>query len=520
MSLPAAVIDYLQSDFVEASRPFCVLIDSDHRLLDSWGDGEWAGLAGLTVGTDMLDHAPYLLGTLDTEPRKLDHVSTGDEVVVHLITIPEQDNHYAVFLDASQSHDFLQERQQASNELRLLHANQQKLIARQRDLIAELVEAKAELDHHRRDIERASAGKSRFIAMMSHEFRTPLASIINYADLALEEKSGPTEIQKSIEAIARSGRHLTSLVDAVLDEARLDAGQVTLQERNFDLFELLDDLAAMMAPLAAEKGLAYATLVDPDVPKHIRADDVCLRQILINLLGNAVKFTEDGGIQLYVSYNDERLVATVTDTGPGISVEDQERIFRAFERGSDGRGPRSGAGLGLTITLQLAKLMRGEISLDSLPGQGCTVSVHVPVALAEEAEVQSALSPPDVAAYATQAATVLVCDDDEDMLALLEHYLHRAGYALITAATGTEAVAKAVTYQPEIVLMDVNVPGLSGIAAAAVLRERSYSGPIVGLTASKLTEAEKAGFTRCFRKPAPMQELLLTIKSLTHNAAP
>ena len=516
MSLPAAVIDYLQSDFVDESRPFCVLIDSEHRLIEAWGDAEWAGLSGLDAGADMLEHAPYLLGTLDAEPRKLSYVSTGHGVVVHLITIPHQDKHYAVFLDAGQSHDFLQERQQTSNELRLMHANQQKLIARQRDLIAELVEAKAELDHHRRDIERASAGKSRFIAMMSHEFRTPLASIINYADLAREKESGPAEIQKSIEAIGRSGRHLTSLVDAILDEARLDAGQVALQERNFDLFELLDDLSAMMAPLAAEKGLSYATLVDPDVPNHIRADDVCLRQILINLLGNAVKFTQDGSIQLYVSYNDGRLVATVTDTGPGISVEDQERVFRAFERGADSQGPRSGAGLGLTITLQLAKLMRGEISLDSLPGQGCTVSVHVPVVVGEDAGTPAALSPPDEAAYATHAATVLVCDDDEDMLALLEHYLHRAGYALITAATGTEAVAKAVTYRPDVVVMDVNVPGLSGIAAAAVLRERAYDGPIVGLTASKLSDAEKATFTRYFRKPAPMQELLLAIKTLTH----
>lgn len=518
MSLPTSVIDYLQDDFVAESRPFCFLVDSEYKLVESWGDGDWTGLAGATIGSDMLECAPFLLGALGQNPRKLNFVSSGNRVVVHLITIPYRDCHYAVVLDAGHAYDILQEKQQSSNELRLLHASQQKLIARQRDLISELVEAKAELDHHRRDIERSSAGKSRFIAMMSHEFRTPLASIINYADLALEAESGAADVQKSIESIARSGRHLTSLVEAVLDEARLDAGQIQLRERNFDLFELLDDLAAMMAPLAAEKGLAFATLVDSDVPHRVKADDVCLRQILINLLGNAVKFTQDGSIRLYLMYNDGRLVATVGDTGPGISVEDQERVFRAFERGTDRDESRSGAGLGLTITLQLAKLMRGEISLDSLPGQGCTVSVHVPITIAEDAVADDVLLPPDEATFATQTTTVLICDDDEDMLALVEHYLHRAGYALITASSGTEAVKKAVTYQPDIVLMDVNVPGMSGVDAALALRDQNYAGPIVALTASKLSVDEQSSFTRCFRKPAQMQQLLLEIKELTHTA--
>ncbi|MDH3337762.1 MAG: ATP-binding protein [Gammaproteobacteria bacterium] len=517
MSLPTSVIEHLQSDFVAESRPVCFLVDNEYRLVDFWGDGEWSGLADVPVGADMLEHAPYLFGTLGRNPQKLNYVSTTSGAVVHLLTMPHENYHYVILLDAGQAHDFLQEKQQSWNELRLMHSSQQTLVARQRDLITELVEAKAELDHHRRDIERSSAGKSRFIAMMSHEFRTPLASIINYADLALEPDSGPTEMHKSIEAIARSGRHLTSLVEAILDEARLDAGQVQLRERNFDLFELLDDLAAMMAPLAAEKGLSFATLVDPDVPCHVRADDVCLRQILINLLGNAVKYTEEGSIRLYVTYNDGRLVATVSDTGPGISVKDQERVFRAFERGSDRVGTRTGAGLGLTITLQLAKLMRGEISLDSLPGQGCTVSLHAPVAVAQDSTPDDALSPPDEASYATQQKTVLLCDDDEDMLALLEHYLHRAGYAIVTVSSGTEAVAKAVTFQPDIVLMDINVPGMSGVDAAAALRDRNYAGPIVALTASKLSDAEKNSFTRCFRKPAPMQQLLFEIKQLTHS---
>ena len=351
--------------------------------------------------------------------------------------------------------------------------------------------------------------------MMSHEFRTPLASIINYADLALEAESTAANMRKSVEAIARSGRHLTSLVDTILDEARLDAGEVRLRERNFDLFELLDDLAAMMAPLAAEKGLSFATLVEPDVPQHVHTDDVCLRQVLINLLGNSVKFTVAGSIRLYITYNDGRLVATVSDTGPGISVEDQERVFRAFERGENREDTRSGAGLGLTITLHLAELMGGEITLDSLPGQGCTVSVHIPAPVADNPVSKDDMLPtPAADTYAAEGTSVLVCDDDEDMMVLLEHYLHRAGYALIAAHNGEEAVDKALRYRPDIVMMDVNVPGITGVEAARTLRERGFAGPVVALTASKLSDEERGVFTQCFRKPTPMQELLTQLKAL------
>ncbi len=518
MTLPDKIIEYLRDAFVAQTRPFCFLIDENARLIESWGDATWCRMQDVKPGTNMLEAAPYLLGYLSDEPQRVKFVAIAPGIIVHLHVIPSRDQHYVVLLDAGRDHAFLQRAQQTSNEMRLLHTSQQKLIARQRTLIGELVEAKSELDHHRREAERSSSEKSRFIAMMSHEFRTPLASIINYADLALDSRSGPGDVKKSLEAIGRSARHLTSLVEALLDDARLDAGQLELQEKPFDLPQLLTDLAAMMAPLAAEKGLSFATRIDPEVPEHIVADEVRLRQILINLLGNAVKFTEDGGIELLVIYHESRLIATVTDTGPGISAEDQENVFRAFERGS--HRAETGAGLGLTITLRLAKLMGGEISLDSSPGQGCTVSVHLPVRTADAAQVgtDEVLPSPNEEVRATRAASILVCDDDEDMLALVEHYLHRAGYGLITTSDGTEAIDKAIAYDPDLVLVDVNIPGISGVEVAERLRTGGFDKPIVALTASKLTAAEQAGFTTCFRKPAAMPALLAEIKRLTHAA--
>lgn len=516
MKLPSRVAAYLQDEYIEQTRPFCFLIDQDYRLVESWGDHERFGLEDVGEGADMREPAPFLVGNLAPEAQKLKFIETPAKVFAHLHVIPDGEGFYVVLLDAGREHDALQTRQQSVNELRLLHARQHKLIGRQRDLIGELVEIRSELDHHRQEAERSSANKSKFIAMMSHEFRTPLASIINYAELAQDQSASGNHIQKSIETISRSARHLTSLVEAILDDASLDAGQQELREHDFDLYNLFDDVAAMMAPLAAEKAISFVTLIDPDVPRVVRADGVRLRQVLINLLGNAVKFTLDGGVKLMATYHAGRLVATISDTGPGISLENQERVFQAFERGSGQSA--SGAGLGLTITLRLVQLMRGEVSLDSLPGEGCTVSIHVPVGVAADtAGADTPILPaPGVETIATKPLSILICDDDDDMLALVEHYLHRSGYGLIATSNSAEAIAKTLKYDPDLVLMDCNVPGMSGVDAAHALREQGYTKPIVALTASKLNDDEKRVFTHFFRKPAPMQQLLSEIKRLTH----
>ena len=516
---PAKIVDYLQMEFLRQTRPYCFLIDSNYSLQASWGDAAWCGLSGASAQADMRGSAPFLVGIPMDSPQTFEFVELPGGAVVSVHIVPDNDSCYVVLLDARDEHASLQSRQQNVNELRLMHARQGELIGRQRELISDLVETRSELDHLRRDAERVSANKSRFIAMMSHEFRTPLAAIINYAELATDEQASNNDIRKSIETISRSAGHLTSLVEAVLDDASLDAGHMELFENDFDIYELLGDVAAMMAPMAAEKGLAFATLVDPDLPRTVRADEVRLRQILINLLGNSVKFTVTGGVKLIATFNNDRLVVTVSDTGPGISVENQEKVFQAFERGSG--GTKEGAGLGLTITLRLVKLMRGEVSLDSMPGEGCTVSVHLPVDAGTASSVEALVHPPlpDKDTMAAKPTSILLCDDDQDMVALIEHYLHRSGYGLITSNNTSEAISKTLSYEPDLVLMDCNVPGIGGVMAAKELRKKGYLKPIVALTASKLSETDKQVFSRFFRKPAPMLDLLSEIKRLTHGPA-
>lgn len=518
MSLPAVVIDFLRREYIGSARPFCCCIDTAGEVIEIWGDAVWSGLADCAVGDNLRDRLPLLNGALSNDECSLRFVTIADGVTVHLYGLPHATGHHVVLLDAQQEHAVLQGKQQVVNELRLLQYQQEAMIGRQNELISELVEAKSELDHLREEAERDSLAKSRFIAMMSHEFRTPLASIISYADLAMEEGVGHNEIQKSLEAVSRSGRHLTSVVEAVLDAASLNSGKVVLNVRDFRLHDIVEDLSAVMAPLAAEKGLSYAGSIDLDVPDRIRADDVRLRQVLVNLLGNAVKFTDQGAIRLHIHCQDDSLIASVADTGPGIDEEDRQRVFRAFERGDLQEG--SGTGLGLTISLRLARLMGGELSLTSEPGEGCCVELKVPFEEALEHEDPSAevLPTPSADNLATRAVSVLVCDDDDDMLDLIEFYLHRAGYGLIASDSGSEAIKKAIAYQPDLVLMDVNVPGISGIEAAEEMRRQGFANPIVALTASRLSPEEASRFNRYFRKPAAMQELLAEIKRLTHAA--
>jgi signal transduction histidine kinase len=462
MELPEPVVHYLQSNFLEETRPFCLLLNENYRVVDSWGDNSWCGLEGVDPGADMRDSAPFLVGLPLDATQRFEFIETIGRAIVHAHLVPDRDNCYVVLLDARLEHAAQQAKQQSVNEHRLMHARQRKFIARQRELISELIETRSELEHHRRDAERSSAEKSRFIASMSHEFRTPLASIINYAELAAAPDTSVNDVQKCVETISRSARHLTSLVEALLDDARLDAGQVELFEHDFDLHSVFDDLAAMMAPLAAEKGLSFVTLI-------------------------------------------------------GISSEDQERVFHAFERGSTRE--QTGAGLGLTISLRLVKLMRGEVSLESAPGEGCEVTIVIPAAASADPLALDAdmLAVPGADTMAQKPLSVLICDDDADMVVLVEHYLHRSGYGLIMSSTTDEAIEKTLKYSPDLVLMDCNVPGIGGVAAALRLREQGYSNPIVVLTASNLDDEEQGAFTRFFRKPAPMHDLLAEIKRLTHQ---
>ncbi len=511
--LPDQIQAYLQQLHLEKGKPFCFLVDEDYCLQGIWGAPNSGLFSDLDIGCNMIDIAPFLVGSMTAEIEILPFVSTRDGQVFEAHFIPQKHEHLVLLISVDQTHDSLQANQQTANEVKLLHASQKKLIARQRELINELVEAKSELDHRRREAEANIAKKNEFIGMMSHEFRTPLASIINYADLAIDESTSESDIKMCSEAISRGARHLASLVETILDDAEKEAINRNTKKRAFDLRSLADDMTAIMAPLAAEKGLAFATTVDLDVPSQLLADVVFLRQILINLLGNAVKFTDSGSVKLDMSWKLGVLQVKIIDTGPGISEADQKNIFNAFERGEQNNLPTQGTGLGLAISLDLARTMNGEIHLNSEVGSGSTITLSIPAPLSSNQEFDRHSNTKNIEELkAEKAYSILICDDDQDMVALFEHYLLVAGYGVLVASDGIEANSKAIKYNPDLVLMDICTPKMNGVDAARHLRASGFSRPIIAISAMSVTGEEEAYFSAALRKPFKIERLLEQIK--------
>ncbi|MBT8097592.1 MAG: response regulator [Woeseia sp.] len=481
---------------------------------------EWSGNAArygfnnLTRGDNMQDSAPFLFGMLGETIVQLPLATLPRIGTVEVHIIPRQGEYAILLLSRFVDHSASQLQQQSVNENRLLQIQQQQLIRRQRDLIAELVETRGQLERQRQKAERASQAKGRFIAMMSHEFRTPLSSIISYADRLNEKDCDDEAIDHCGQSIARAARHLNELVNSVLDEARLDAGRQSLQLRPVNLRSLVDDLAAIIAPLAAEKGLSFSATVSDSVPAGVEIDDGCLRQVLLNLLGNAVKYTDEGKIHISLTWAAQELLATVQDDGPGIAPADQQRMFTAFERGAARKSSVQGTGLGLSISLRLTRLMKGTLTMDSDIGRGCRISVSIPARVVDLSEFDDQLALPEQDLHASKPAVILICDDDEDMRAIHEYYLTRAGYELLIAGDGKTALQLALERKPDLAVLDINTPGMSGIDVARRLREQNIEIPIVALTASDASRLDPGLFDERLRKPLQMNDLLKVLKSL------
>lgn len=364
----------------------------------------------------------------------------------------------------------------------------------------------SELAEARAAAEAASLAKSRFLANMSHELRTPLNAILGYSQLLAREELGPRQ-RAAVDTIHQSGAHLLTLITEVLDLSKIEAGKIDIVLAPVDLRAALDQVAAMIRIRAEEKGVDFTAIVDPDVPSRVIGDDKRIRQILLNLLGNAVKFTPAGGVELHVAVASSnggavRLRMDVKDDGPGIPAEQQERIFLPFEQAGGAIERSGGTGLGLSITRHIVQAMRGDISVESAPGVGSRFRVEIECDLAPHAEA------PRVAAPASAAPrTALVVDDDPGSTALLRAFLDTQGFAVVTAADGLAAVEAARAARPAVILMDLKMPVLDGYAAIrrlkldAALRDV----PVVVISghaaAAQESEALSAGATQVLTKP-------------------
>lgn len=508
MDLPQAVEKYMERLFSQRFGLFCVRTDGEYRVVDRWGDADRHGLAKLGCGDDLRVGAPYISGLAGRANTVLPYVHTAQRRAAHVHILGDREGCFVIYLDASREQAQRFELQQTANEVRLLNHRQQRLID-------QLIEARAELDIRRRQAENANRLKSRFIASMSHEFRTPLTSVMGYAQLLADVRPADAKIVENVSAIERASRHLLSLVDNILDQARLEDGSIEPLSRPTRVRETVDDLAAILAPLAAEKGIAFAAFVDESVPEVLLLDDIRSRQILLNLLGNAVKFTDEGHVGLELSWASDQLTARVTDTGPGIRPEDRQRIFDAFHRTQHAAG-REGAGLGLNISLRLAHILGGDLSLETTAGKGSTFTVQLPAPAGEE-QPSSSIEPAPRADEG-QAPAILVAEDNVDIVRLIELVVGGAGYRLTLAGDGRQALDECLAGTFDLVVLDVNMPVMDGLSVARELRRRGYNLPIVALTASRderdRDRALAAGCTSFLTKPIRMPELLRELERL------
>ncbi|MGD1857780.1 MAG: CHASE2 domain-containing protein [Leptolyngbyaceae cyanobacterium] len=387
----------------------------------------------------------------------------------------------------------------------------------------ELAQQNLKLEKDKIRAEAASQAKSQFLAKMSHEFRTPLNAILGFTQLMHQDPSLTSQQQKSLDIINLSGEHLLNLINDILEISKIEANRVVLHESSVDLYGLLDMLEAMLGPKAAAKGLHLEFEPSASLPRFVTTDEGKLKQVLINLLDNAIKFTQTGCVVLRLSETVSSpsqidLHFEVEDTGAGIPEAEISSLFEIFTQGSVGQTSFDGVGLGLPISQQLVNLMGGEITVSSAPTQGTIFSFDIPASL--EPLPQKSL--PDDKKVRKLAANqehfrILVADDEPISRKLLTKVLTTLGFQTREATNGKEAVEVWESWRPHFIWMDMQMPIMNGWEATRRIRQKSqetnaFSPTIVAITANAFAKDRElslvAGCDDFVSKPFQRDELL------------
>jgi PAS domain S-box-containing protein len=392
-------------------------------------------------------------------------------------------------------------------------------------------DAVEKLRHAKVEAEAASGAKSRFLANMSHEIRTPMNSILGYSQLMLRDPSLGLDAKANLAIMNRSGEHLLTLINAILDMSKIEAGHAELRPTPFSLPALLNGLENMFRVRAEAKALALELRLEGEPALYIVADEGKLRQVLINLLGNAIKFTERGGIVLRATLERRADIlcfsACVEDTGPGLTVEDLGRLFAPFTQLNAHLNTREGTGLGLAIGREYARLMGGDLTVTSLAGRGSVFKIEIPV---ESADGRAAATPAadrqilHIRPGGDAPPRILVVDDQFENRDWLVKFLTIIGFQVRDAENGEEAIRNCGEWNPQLILMDVHMPVMGGLEAARRIKASPGGRKIViiALTASAMDDqrqlAVQGGADDFLGKPFHQNELLEKMKGYLNIA--
>ncbi len=477
-----AAVGILQADlagrFVHMNQKFCTIVGYSEAELCL------KGIEEITHPDDQATNkentSRLLSGEVSTFVLKKRYIRSNHEVVWVNLTASlvrdvfgEPQYFIGVIQDISEAKRDEVVRKRLEQELRQINADLERRVdSRTFDLQQAMEAAQA-----------ANRAKSTFLSNMSHELRTPLNAILGFSQLLNRSNSLDLEQQEQVGIINRSGEHLLNLINDILAISKIEAGRITLTVESFDLHCLLKNLEDMFRLQSAAKGLTLTAEVDPAVPQYIQTDDSKLRQVLINLLGNAIKFTDHGGIILRVQIaQPERgvdpdsqpllLRFAVKDTGIGINLAEHATIFEPFGQTQAGQKAQSGTGLGLPISRQFVQLMGGELSLTSTPGQGATFAFTIPVATIQASDLPAPLLSQRVIGLAADQPSyrLLVVEDNPENRRFLAQLLRLVGFEVQVAENGQEAVDLWQSWHPDLIWMDIQMPVLDGYQATRQIR--------------------------------------------------
>lgn len=514
-TIPLSIAKYIRAWWMSELILTYIHIDREGLLAGWGGHPRHYGFPPLITGKPAIEQIPFLEGLLPVQHTEvLEFVQLERGRAAHIHLIPFHGGTWVLLFDATAEHDRQQKIQQQLNELSLLNY-------RQSCLVQELETARQALQGEKQRLEKAESVKSQFIAGLSHELRAPLTSIVGYTNLLNQIQQVDQQESEYLSSVRSNASHLLALIDNILDQTRLETGQVLLQPANCNIKQLVTDIRALFFPLTREKELTLEMQTSDNLPALLVVDELRFRQVLINLLNNALKFTQQGFIRLRLSWQEDRLIFEVTDSGPGITPASLEKIFMPYHREKEAR-TRQGVGLGLAITSQLVELMGGQIKVSSTLGKGSVFSGFVKaitaVKLTAEQTAETTI-PPETAAR-EKGKKVLIAEDTLVIRVLMENYLQESGYIVFSASDGEEAVKLAESVQPDLVLMDMLMPQMDGYTAVQTLRAIGFTKPIIALSASSVTEDKEAAFQagcdEYLLKPVSLEALLDTVAQMLH----